>query len=81
MSKYVPEAISSRNRFARRPEWIVFHRIPVQKNIVTDEEQVFKYIKSKTRSVAVDVKGLDATMNEIFRERGVKCKRAADLVN
>lgn len=64
----------------RWTEWVEFHAVPLQKNVVADEHRFLEDVESEAGSMAVDMEGFDAMVGEVLVEILVKTERPAELM-
>jgi len=75
------DATASRNGLSRGTERVILHAVAFKEDVVANEKHILENVEGEARCVAIDVEGLDAVMDEVFIEGGIKGEGAADLVD
>ncbi len=74
------DTTSSCDGQARRTKRVKPHVLSVKEDVIANKQRFLEDVKGKTRSMAIDMKGFDAVVHEVFPEGAVEAEGAADLV-
>ncbi len=75
------DTTTSRDGQACRTKGVILHAFAIKENVVANKKRLLENIEGETRGVAIDMKGFDAVMNEVFFEGTIEGEGAADFVD